>query len=243
MGGRNYLSLAQLNDAARDDCCGAAGEYADVCVLATYDAEIRTDFSTSKRKAFSTAQIISAIALACFSWIFFHECMHYFSCALPGGNAYVLSVLPTPEIACDAVHLRTPAEALLYYLSPYLASILVLLAFLRINNSFLRLIPYTAFFDLQFNLFLTSAFGGRFGARENDALYLLDHLDSVSPSYPFFRLLFVLAILLLIASSLLVFYSGYRRDLALSRNRRFFSLAVAFYAVFYAASLGALYIL
>jgi len=242
MGSRNYLSLAKLNRGCSADWSGVGGSYGNYGILATYDAEYRSDVSDSRRGAFPLMQFISFLAIVYFSWILLHESLHYFSCIIPGDRASVLSMLPTPAITCDAMHSRTAVDAFLYSMSPYIAAVLVLLVFSGVRNRFVRLIPYTAFFDLQYNLFFTSLFGGRFGGRENDALSLLEQLNASSPSYPIFRPFFVLSIIFLVGSSLLVFYSGYRHDLTRSRNKRFFSVAVAFYALFYAASLAALYL-
>lgn len=173
-------------------------------------------------------------------WVAFHESLHYAVCAFRG-SAYVASVVPTPAIACVRDGALTPYGAFVYYMSPYIAAIGVIALFCRTADGMLRLVPYTAFFDLQYNLFATSLFGGELNGRENDALSLMQQLDRADPGSALYGFVYVSAVAFFVGTSLILFYYGYRNDLSHPRSRCMFIASFLFYTLFYTAGTLFLY--
>jgi hypothetical protein len=135
----------------------------------------------------------------------------------------------------------TPYGAFVYYMSPYIATIIVLAVFSGMQSGMLRLIPYTAFFDLQYNLFATSVLGGAVNGRENDVLSLMQHLDNGAAPAAMYHGIYGAAVAFLVGASLLVFYYGYRDDLSDTRYRGLFTASFFFYTAFYASGTFFLY--
>ncbi|MFZ2455002.1 MAG: hypothetical protein WAX07_00775 [Candidatus Altiarchaeia archaeon] len=233
-------SLADLNRQA--NCDWFDGEessirHSSLAAIREYDLGLR------KRRVDPLYYVKAMLLLSVvyLSWVAFHESLHYASCSLPGNRAYIASILPTPAIACMMGGTLSPYGAFLYYMSPYIAAIIVLAVFCRVQSSLLHLIPYTAFFDLQYNLLATSLIGGKLNGRENDVLSLMRHVGTIGQSSGLFNIFYGLSVAFLIGLSLLVFYYGYRDDLSDSRYRDLFIAAFLFYTVFYTAGTISLY--
>jgi len=233
-------SLAELNRESNSDWFGgeeSSVRHSSLAVIREYDA------GCGKQK-FDSLYYVKALlflSIVYLLWVGFHESLHYASCSYPGNRAYVASVLPTPSVACIRGDTLTPYGAFIYYMAPYIGAIIVLALFCRACNSMLRLIPYTAFFDLQYNLLATSLFGGRLNGKENDVFSLMRHLEKSDPVTGLYNILYAVSVAFLIGLSLMVFYYGYRNDLSDPRYRRLFIAAFLFYTFFYAAGTLSLY--
>ncbi len=233
-------SLAELNRKAnRDWLCGEESRirHGSLEALQEYDA----CYKKQKTGALYYVKALLFLSVIYLLWVAFHESMHYTLCSASGNHAYVASVLPTPAIACMRGNTLGLYGSFIYYMSPYIAALFVLALFARTERSMLRLIPYTAFFDLQYNLAATSLLGGRLNGRENDVLSLMQNLGASTPYYRVYAGLYSAAVALLIVLSLAVFYCGYRNDLSDREHRGLFIAAFLFYTVFYAAGTLFLY--
>jgi hypothetical protein len=233
-------SLAELNRERNSDWFDAEESSVRHSSLAT----IREYDSGCRKQRFDSLYYVKALlflSIVYLLWVAFHESLHYASCSFPGNRAYVASVLPTPAIACLRSNTMTPYGAFIYYMAPYIAAIMVLALFCKAGGSMMRLVPYTAFFDLQYNLMATSLLGGRLNGRENDVLSLMQHLDRADQLTGFYNALYGVSVAFLIGLSLLVFYSGYRDDLSDSRYRGLFIAAFLFYTLFYTVGTISLY--
>ena len=227
-------SLAELNRGSSSDW--SAGEeirprYSSLAIIRAYDA------GCGKQKIDSLYYVKALLFLSIvyLIWVGFHESLHYASCSFPGNRAYLASVLPAPSVACIGGYSFTPYGAFIYYMAPYIAAIIVMAFFCRAQSSLLRLVPYTAFFDLQYNLLATSLLGGRLNGRENDVFSLMQHLEKSDPVTPLFNNIYAVSVAFIISLSLMVFYYGYRNDLSDPRYRGLFIAAFLFYTFFYAA--------
>jgi hypothetical protein len=234
-------SLAELNHKANGDwLCREESSirHSSLATLREYDAGC---YRKQKTDALFYVKALLFLSVIYLLWVAFHESLHYAFCSIHGNIAYVASVLPTPAIACMRGNTLGPCEAFIYYMSPYIAAILVLALFAGIERNMLRLIPYTAFFDLQYNLAATSLLGGKLNGRENDVLSLMQQLNKHDPFYGVYAGVDAAAVGLLISICLIVFYCGYRDDLSDPEHRRLFLVAFLFYTVFYAIGTVSLY--
>jgi hypothetical protein len=233
-------SLADMNRQANSDWFSgeeSSQRHSSLAAIREYD----TSYREQKVDSLYYVKALLLLSIVYLSWVALHEALHYASCSLPGNRAYVESILPTPAIACMRDGALSPYGAFVYYMSPYIAAILVLAVFCRAQSSLLRLVPYTAFFDLQYNLLATSLIGGRLNGRENDVLSLMQELGRTDQLAGLLNTLYGVSVAFLIGLSLLVFYYGYRDDLSDSRYRRLFIAAFLFYTLFYAAGTLSLY--
>ena len=234
------FSLADMNP--RENCDWLSEEDGSIrhgclATLREYDQ----GYSKPRNDALYYVKALLSLSVVYLLWVAFHESLHYAFCSIPGNYAYVASVLPTPAIACMRGNTLGPYESFIYYMSPYLAAIFVMALFARTERSMLRLIPYTAFFDLQYNLAATSILGGRLNGRENDVLSLMQQLNKHNPLYSLYAALDAAAVGFLISLCLIVFYYGYRNDLSNPEHRNLFIAAFLFYTFFYAAGTLSLY--
>jgi hypothetical protein len=233
-------SLADMNRQTNGDWfCGEESSlrHSSLAAIRDYD----TGYRKEKIDSLYYVKALLVLSIVYLSWVAFHEALHYASCSLPGNYAYVASILPTPAIACMRGGALGPYGAYVYYMSPYIAAIIVLAVFCRAHSSLLRLVPYTAFFDLQYNLLATSLLGGRLNDRENDVMSLMQQLNRTDPLAGLYSMLYSLSVAFLIGLSLFVFYYGYRDDLSNPRYRGLFIAAFIFYTIFYAAGTVSLY--
>jgi hypothetical protein len=233
-------SLSELNHQANSDWFGgeqSSVRHSSLAAIREYDAGCGKP-KTDQLYYAKALLLLSAIYLL---WVAIHESLHYASCSIPGNRAYVASVLPSLSIACVRGGALTPYGAFIYYMAPYIAAVLVLALFCRAHSSLLRLVPYTAFFDLQYNLLATSLVGGRLSGMENDVLSLMQQLDVNDLSTGLYNSIYGAAVAFIIGLSLLVFYYGYRDDLSDPRYRGLFIAAFLFYTLFYAAGTLSLY--
>ncbi len=233
-------SLADMNPQKNCDLLSEEDgsiRHSSLAALREYDQ----GYSKPKTDALHYVKTLLSLSVIYLLWVAFHESLHYASCSILGNTAYIMSILPTPAIACVLGNTLGPYEAFIYYMSPYLAAIFVMVLFARTERSMLRLIPYTAFFDLQYNLAATSLLGGGLNGRENDALSLMQQLNKNNPLYSVYAVLDATAVGFLISLCLIVFYYGYRDDLSDPEHRNLFIAAFLFYTVFYAAGTLSLY--
>ena len=227
-------SLAEMNRGSSSDWFvgeESSARHSSLAIIRAYDA------GCGKQKIDSLYYVKALLFLSIvyLLWVGFHESLHYVSCSFPGNRAYLASVLPTPSVACIGGDTLTPYGAFIYYMAPYIAAIIVMAVFCRAQSSLMRLVPYTAFFDLQYNLLATSLLGGRLNGRENDVFSLMQHLEKSDPVTGLYNNIYALSVAFLIGLSLLVFYYGYRNDLSDPRYRGLFIAAFLFYTFFYAA--------
>ncbi|MBN2251005.1 MAG: hypothetical protein JW724_02905 [Candidatus Altiarchaeota archaeon] len=234
-------SLADLNKDANREWYAEFRTGSPQNSLSKFDGDYLAELHKPRKRSIPALRFLFAVAVIYFAWVLFHEFLHYFFCTLPGDKASMMSLLPTPEIICDPMHARTVSDAFMFSMSPYIAALMALVFLSNARNRLIRLIPYTAFFDLQYNLLVTSVLGGTFGERKNDVVCLIDQLNLAHPQYGMYRQIFTMSAYLLALLAVLVFYSGYRKDYTRSRDRRFYMCVSAFYILFYAASLASLY--
>jgi hypothetical protein len=233
-------SLAELNRRQNSEWFGgeeSSVRHSSLAAIREYDA------GSGKQRIDSLYYVKALLFLSIvyLLWVAFHESLHYASCSIPGNQAYVASVLPTPSIACIQGNGSTPYSSFIYYMAPYIAAIAVLALFCKAGSSMLRLIPYTAFFDLQYNLLATSLLGGKLNGRENDVLSLMQNLERSDPVTSLYNNVYAVSVAFFIGLSLMVFYYGYRDDLSDSRYRGLFIAAFLFYTFFYTAGTISLY--
>jgi hypothetical protein len=233
-------SLADMNRRGNGDPFSddeSSPRHSGLSALREYD----TGYRKQKIDSLYYVKALIVLSIVYLTWVAFHEALHYASCSLPGNSAYVAAILPTPAIACMRNGALSPYGSFIYYLSPYIAAVLVLAVFSRAQSSLLRLVPYTAFFDLQYNLLATSLVGGRLNGRENDVLSLMQQIDKTDQLSGFYNALYGSSVAFIIGLSLLVFYYGYRDDLSDQRYRGLFIAAFLFYTFFYATGTITLY--
>jgi len=211
--------------------------YGGLAALREYDSGYRR----GKTDSLFYVRALLALSVVCLVWIGFHEALHYVSCVVSGNRAYPASVLPTPSVACLHAAPLTPLWAFVYCMSPYIAAVAVMCVFCCVDGWFMRLIPYTAFFDLQYNLFATSLLGGELNGRENDVLSLMNYVQGMDSSGFYFRICGG-AVAFLAGLSFFVFYYGYRSDLSDPRYRVLFALSFLFYTLFYVSGTVFLYV-
>ncbi len=106
----------------------------------------------------------------------------------------------------------------LLYLSPYIVSIIVLIAFSGIKNKFIRVLSYTAFFDVIANLLLPILENAVLKVKGGDGFFLRYQLGRL---YPGFLDASTLAICLIITLCIAVFYIFYRQDFTASKDKKF----------------------
>jgi len=224
--------------AYRDWVAGeSTARYGGLAALREYDAGYRQE----KTDSLFYVRALLALSVVCLLWIGFHEALHYLSCVLSGNRAYLASVLPTPSVACLQAAPLTPLWAFVYCMSPYIAAVVVMCVFCCVDGWLMRLIPYTAFFDLQYNLFATSLLGGELNGRENDVLSMTGYLQGMDPS-GFYPHVCGGVVAFLVGLSFFVFYYGYRGDLSDSRYRGLFIMSFLFYTLFYVSGTVFLYV-
>jgi hypothetical protein len=208
--------------------------------IARYDRESRRKPKKPPRDYAPLLRAFFYASVMYLLWMAIHEAVHYLSCGLVGNNARLLSVIPSPSIACDSAGLRMPSEAFIYYMSPYLAAILVMIAFSSTENRLLRLLPYAAFFNLQYNLFVTTLLDGECFGGKNDLMRLIGYAQSSGVDPPVMGMyLYSVYFLVILASVSFIFLYG--RDHILPGRRRFYMPASLFYILLYAVSATVLY--
>ena len=234
-------SLADLNSRPNPDWCSGedtSPRHSSLAAVRDYD----TGYRRQKADRLYYVKALLFLSMVYIAWVAFHESLHYAACAFPGNRAYVASVVPTPAIACVRGGPVTPYGAFVYYMSPYIAAVLVLALFARSGSGMTRLVPYTAFFDMQYNLLATSLLGGELNGVENDVVSLIQHTQEAGPFPGAYGWLCVVAVAFLIGLSLMVFYCGYRDDLSRSEYRGLFAASFLFYTLFYASGTILLYL-
>ena len=233
-------SLAELNRGSSSDWCVGeeiSARHSSLAIIRAYDAGC----GKQKFDSIYYVKTLLFLSIVYLIWVGFHESLHYASCSFPGNRAYLASLLPTPTVACIGGDALTPYGAFIYYMAPYIVAIIVMAVFCRAQSSLLRLVPYTAFFDLQYNLLATSLLGGRLNGRENDVFSLMQQLEKSDPLTGLYNNLYAVSVAFLIGLSLIVFYYGYGDDLSDPRNRNLFIAVFLFYTFFYVAGTIALF--
>jgi hypothetical protein len=170
-------------------------------------------YHVASRKSDSGGQYLSfvknavLVILAYLIWISLHESAHYLSCEVLGGRGSLLSLVPTPTVGCAMPNRWSYGDSFFYTISPYLLGVLALAAFIKAEGKFMKYLAYAAFFDLVYNLFITTLLYQAAGTRENDLIYLIKNL--IMSSAPSLVVLFYEAMVsLVILLSLTLFYGG-----------------------------------
>ena len=123
-------------------------------------------------------------------------------------------------------------------MSPYLLGVLVLAAVFVSGRRFMKYLAYAAFFDLVYNLFITTLFYQILWARENDLIYLIKSL-LLSNASGLVVILYELMVSLIILLSFTLFYGGgYVRIMQEEKYRN----AVIILTIIYAGNLLNLYL-
>jgi hypothetical protein len=160
-------------------------------------------------------------------WAFFvHEPAHYIAGTIQGKEC---SFGFPPRVDCKDFESLTAEGCFMLFMAPYLVSLAALVFFSANRNRIIRLIPYTAFFDVQGNLAIPQLEKIVLGLRGADGFLLIKRLDNIAPGYSFPALILILSI---IGISWFIFYKKYRNDFITSKDKRFFRAAFAIF-IFY----------
>jgi hypothetical protein len=140
-------------------------------------------------------------------WITLHESLHYLSCEVFGGHGSLQSLVPTPTVGCVIPNGWSLSESFFYTMIPYLLGVLVLAAVSGSGRRFMKYLAYAAFFDLVYNLFITTLFYQILWVRENDLIYLIKSL-LLSNASGYIVLFYEAMVSLIIILSFTLFYGG-----------------------------------
>lgn len=135
-----------------------------------HKASRKTD---SRRGSIAFVRTAFFVCVAYIIWLIFHEFTHYYLCLLLGKTGSLSVILPMPQVSCKSATPFSFAESFLYIMSPYLFALTLLIFASRFSDAFIKFIAYSSFFDLQYNLFLTTVLSPVLGSRRNDLYYLL----------------------------------------------------------------------
>lgn len=152
-----------------------------------------------------------------------HELLHYLTCRLQGFSATLNINYIQSRVECNLVNISL-FGATAYTLSPYFLDLLVIILLSSVENRYLRLVSYAAFFDVLLNLVLGSFFG-----RFNDHVSLKNML---SPFYFSWLITADILVFFLAALSILFFVKWYYRDFINSKNKDFFTASFICFLLF-----------
>jgi hypothetical protein len=170
------------------------------------------------------------VIIAYLLWITLHESMHYLSCELFGGHPSLFSLVPTPTVGCAIPSTWSLSESFFYTMSPYLLGVLVLAAVFGSGRRFMKYLAYAAFFDLVYNLFVTTIFYQILWAKENDLIYLIRNLF-LSNASSYMVLFYEAMVSLIILLAFTLFYGGgYVRIMQEEKYRNAVIILVLIYA-------------
>ncbi len=120
-------------------------------------------------------------------------------------------------------------DYLITYLAPYFVALAAMVLFSGTANNFIRLIPYTAFFDIQANLTGKLLENALFGLQGGDGLSLVARVSLIAPGYAFPTFFLILCI---IGFSFLIFFRYYKKDYNDSLDRQFFRDALSIFILY-----------
>lgn len=173
------------------------------------------------KKIWGIIRLFVLISLMTIAYIYaIHEPAHYIVCITQLKSCRIV-VFPV-SVQHEENPYISAAGLLSFFMAPYVVDILVIAAFGRTKNRYLRLIPYVAFFDVISSFFTLSITNFFLGFSSGDPYVMIHMFERLHPSFVGPAILLVI---LIFALTVYLFYKLYGQDLNKDRDNGFFRTA------------------